>query len=64
MKSDVQGRIEELKKVQKLEWPRIKSDKDAMTLVEFTAKYIGMKPVEIRKTDYVMLRGMRGRRLC
>ncbi|KAH9215195.1 hypothetical protein DL95DRAFT_435709 [Leptodontidium sp. 2 PMI_412] len=57
MKSDVQGRIEELKKVQKLEWPRIKSDKDAMTLVEFTAKYIGMKPVEIRKTDYVMLRG-------
>src|SRR4051812_48771172 len=57
-KSDVQGRIDELEKARKLEWPRLQRNRDAMTLLEFTAKYSGMLPVEIRKSDFVMLRGM------
>ncbi|KAH7403163.1 hypothetical protein BKA64DRAFT_668464 [Cadophora sp. MPI-SDFR-AT-0126] len=56
-KSDVQGRIEELQKAMKLEWPRIASNPHAMTLLDYTVKYGDMKPSELRKSDYVMLRG-------
>lgn len=57
-KSDVAERIAELQEARKLGWPRIQSCADAMTVQDFKAKYIAMKPSEMRKDDYLMLRGM------
>lgn len=60
IKSDVQGRIEELQKAMRLEWPMITSSPHAMTLLDYTLKYHDMNPSELKKSDYVMLRGMEG----
>ena len=60
IKSDVQGRIEELQKAMRLDWPMIRSSPHAMTLLDYSQKYHGMNPSELRKSDYVMLRGMEG----
>lgn len=60
IKSDVQGRIEELQKAMRLEWPMITNSPHAMTLLDYTLKYHDMNPSELKKSDYVMLRGMEG----
>ncbi|KAG4411631.1 hypothetical protein IFR04_015230 [Cadophora malorum] len=57
IKSDVQGRIEELQKAMRLEWPMITNSPHAMTLLDYTLKYHDMNPSELKKSDYVMLRG-------
>src|SRR5882724_7358670 len=42
-RGEVQERIKELQAANALEWPRIKSDKEAMRIEEFLAKYDGLE---------------------
>jgi lysyl-tRNA synthetase, class II len=57
-RAQVQERIAELKDAGALEWPRIKSDKEAMRVGEYIEKYI---PIlgrgELREHTYVKVRG-------
>ncbi|KAK0128161.1 hypothetical protein ONS95_000142 [Cadophora gregata] len=56
-KSDVQGRLDELRVNEKLDWPRLTSNRHAMTTSDFIVKYRDMKPCEFKNSDFVMLRG-------
>ena len=51
-------RIEELKKANALEWPRIQADPHALTVKEFRDKYESqLKPGEMRIKESVKVRG-------
>ena len=57
-RGQVQDRIAELKEADALEWPRIKSDKEAMRIGEYIEKYMPiLGQGEIREEIYVKVRG-------
>jgi lysyl-tRNA synthetase class 2 len=56
-RGSIKGRIEELKAAKMLNWPRIKSDKDAMTIDAYLHKYVDLRPKESRDKEYVTVRG-------
>jgi lysyl-tRNA synthetase, class II len=56
-RGSIKDRIAELKAAKALKWPRIKSDKDAMTIDAFLRKYADLQPKESRDKDYVLVRG-------
>ena len=57
-RGDVAGRIEALKNLNSLEWPRIQNSELALTCMEFAQKYKDMKPGQTLSDDLVVLRGM------
>jgi lysyl-tRNA synthetase class 2 len=57
-RTQVQDRIAELQEADALQWPRIKSDKDSMTIEEYIQKYAAlMGHGDIQEDLYVKVRG-------
>jgi len=56
-RSSVKERIDELKAANALQWPRIKSDKAAMTVTEYLEKYRTLTLGQYKEEEYVKVRG-------